>query len=92
MEATGLSLVVVRQHCLECSDESSKAVLWCPATECRLWKFRLGLKPATVRAKYGPGLVTPSLMPRPTVNLDDLPKGIQVAAAHLRGGVGKMTG
>jgi hypothetical protein len=61
-----------------------KAALWCPATDCLLWLFRLGLNPDTVRVKYGPGLVTPSMMPDPYTNLDDLPNGVEAAAAYVR--------
>ena len=84
VRTNGLSLSVVRKHCLNCSCESFKAVLWCPVTNCDLWKFRLGLKPSTVKAKFGPGLVTPSMMPDPNVNLDTLPNGIEAAAAYVR--------
>lgn len=91
-KSQGLSLSVVRQHCLECSGESLKAVLWCSATDCRLWKFRLGLKPSTVKAKYGPGLVTPTMMPAPNVNLDALPTGIQAAAVYLSGDPAHVAG
>jgi hypothetical protein len=80
----GLSLLVVRRHCLDCSGDSFKAVVWCPVTNCNLWPFRLGMNPATVQSKYGPGLVTPSMMPDPNANLDDLTNGIEAAAAYLR--------
>ncbi len=82
--AAGLSLSVVRKHCLECSGDSFKAVLWCPVSDCNLWRFRLGVKPATLRAKHGPALVTPRLMPPATVDLDNLPNGIEAAAEYLR--------
>ena len=65
--------------------DAFKAVVWCPVTNCALWPFRLGMNPATVRAKYGPGLVTPSMMPDPNINLDELPNGVEAAAAHLQG-------
>ncbi len=82
----GLSLSVIRRHCFDCAGDSFKAVVWCPVTNCALWPFRLGMNPATVRAKYGPGLVTPSMMPDPYTNLDELPNGIEAAAVHVRGG------
>ena len=84
-KSPGLSLLVVRRHCMDCSGDSLKTVLWCPVHDCNLWKFRLGIKPSTVRAKYGPGLVTPIMMPDPNVNLDDLPNGVEAAAAYVRG-------
>ena len=83
-ESRGLSLSVVRRHCISCSSDSFKAVVWCPVTNCALWEFRLGMNPATVRGKYGPGLVTASMMPRANVNLDSLPGGLHAAAAYVR--------
>jgi hypothetical protein len=47
------------------------------------------MNPSTIRAKYGPGLVTPTMMPRSNANLDDLPNGLEAAAAYLRGDSGK---
>jgi hypothetical protein len=41
--------------------------------------------PATVRSKYGPGLVTPSMMPDPSTNLDELPNGVEAAGVHVQG-------
>ena len=91
-KSRGLSLRVVRQHCIDCSGDSFKAVLWCPAYGCHLWRFRLGLKPTTIRAKYGNGLITPNLMPAPNVNLDVLPSGIEAAAAYLARDRGDVAG
>jgi hypothetical protein len=87
----GLSLQTVRRHCLECSGDSFKSVVWCScdglhSTLCHLWPFRLGMNPATVCQKYGPGLVTPRMMPSANVNLDDLPSGIEAAAAYVAAG------
>jgi len=45
------------------------------------------MNPVTVRSKYGPGLVTPSMMPEPQTNLDKLPNGVEAAAAHVRGDI-----
>ena len=68
----GLSLSVIRRHCIDCSGDSFKAVVWCPVTDCALWPFRLGMNPATVRSKYGPGLVTAGMMPAATGMVADL--------------------
>ena len=84
-QGPGASLGVIRRHCLDCSGDSFKAVLWCTVYGCHLWNLRLGLKPSTVRAKYGPGLVTANMMPRANVNLDSLPGGLHAAAAYVRG-------
>ena len=84
-QGQGASLGLVRRHCLDCSGDSFKAVLWCPCTDCQLWKFRLGIKPSTVRAKFGSGLVTASMMSPANVNLKSLPGGLHAAAAYVRG-------
>ena len=62
-------------------------MVWCAVSDCELWPFRLGMNPVTVRSKYGPGLVTPSMMPEPQTNLDKLPNGVEAAAAHVRGDI-----
>jgi hypothetical protein len=43
----------VRKHCKECSGGSVKEVRLCPATECFLWRFRFGKKPAAVIRERG---------------------------------------
>jgi hypothetical protein len=82
-----LTTNLIRKHCLDCCGDAFKAVLWCSAHDCRLWPFRLGMRPATVRSKYGPGLVTPSMMPAPSVDLDGLPLSTADASTLLNGGV-----
>jgi hypothetical protein len=91
-QGQGASLGVIRQHCLDCSGDSFKAALWCTVYGCHLWKLRLGLKPSTVRARYGPGLVTPGMMPDPNINLDTLSSGIKAAAAYLASDTGRLAG
>jgi hypothetical protein len=81
----GLSLSVIRRHCIDCSGGSFKAVVWCPVTDCALWPFRLGMNPTTVRSKYGAALVSPSMMPDQQTNLDDLSNGIEAAKGYVRG-------
>lgn len=85
----------VRFQCIECCGGSAKAVLWCScdglhSTRCEVWPYRLGVRPATVRAKHGPRLVTPELMPSANVPLDDLPGGVAEASradiGHLLAG------
>ena len=49
------------------------------------WPYRFGTRPETIREKYGPALVTPSMMPSAEVNEDDLPSGLAAAAACLAG-------
>ena len=93
----GLTLSTVRKHCLDCCGDSPKAVLWCScdgvhSTLCHLWQFRLGMNPATVCQKFGPGLVTPGMMPEANVNLDDLPSGIEAAAAYVAAGKAAAAG
>lgn len=93
----GMSLKVVRRHCLDCCAGERKAIIWCPcdglhSPRCEFWKFRFGAKPATIRERYGPALVTPKMMPDATVNLDALPGGIEAAAAYLSGRLDKAAG
>ncbi|MHB8898078.1 MAG: hypothetical protein ACYC6Y_04970 [Thermoguttaceae bacterium] len=84
MEAK-LSTKTVRKNCIECSGGSQKAALWCPcdglhSTVCPYWSFRLGMKPATVRARYGGRLVSPEKMPPAGLELELLPDGFQTAS------------
>ena len=72
-------LEAVRKHCLDCSGFSFKSVLWCPCTNCNLWIFRFGKRPESMP----PELVTPATFIGPDVNEDDLPNGIEAAAAFL---------
>ncbi len=72
-------LEAVRKHCLDCSGFSFKSVLWCPCTDCNLWIFRFGKRPESMP----PELVTPATFIGPDVNEDDLPNGIEAAAAYL---------
>ena len=80
-----LSIKTVRKNCLECSGDSSKYVLWCPcdglhSTGCEFWPFRLGIKPPTVRARFGDRMITPSKMPPSGVELELLPDGMENAS------------
>jgi len=80
-----LSMKTVRQNCFDCSGGSSKTITWCPcdglhSTSCEFWPFRLGVKPATVRARYGDRLISPSKMPSSAVELEKLPAGIEEAS------------
>ena len=74
-------LEAVRKHCLDCSGFSAKSVLWCTCTDCNLWIFRFGRRPESM----APELVTPALFVDPSVIEDDLPNGLEAAAAFLAG-------
>ena len=83
-------IAAIRANCLECGGGSFKAVLWCPcdgvhSTRCHVWPFRFGSRPETVAARFGPALVTPGNMPGAEVCEDDLPNGMEAAAAYLAG-------
>ncbi len=66
---------------------------WCScdglhSTRCPYRLFRLGVKPATVRARYGDRLITPKKMPSADVELELLPDGFErasTAAIDLEG-------
>jgi hypothetical protein len=80
-----LSVKHVRQNCLECCVGSRPAVIWCTChgedgAQCQFWPFRFGVQPATFRAKYGDRLLTPSLMPPSSVELENLPGTLESAA------------
>lgn len=50
-------LRAIRSKCLDCSCGRAKEVELCPVTNCGLWPFRFGKRPATVaRAKQIIGL------------------------------------
>jgi len=49
--------------------------------DCNLWIFRFGRRPESLAKE----LVTPALFIDPDVNEDDLPNGIEAAAAYLAG-------
>jgi hypothetical protein len=83
----GFSLKAVRRHCLDCAG-NMKCVTWCPcdgahSTRCEMWPFRFGMSPDRVRKKYGPGLITPRMMPAANANLDTLPASMEAATAYL---------
>ena len=83
----------IRLNCLDCSGLSAKSVLWCPcdgvhSTRCQFWPYRFGCRPETIAEKYGPDLVTPDTMPGPDMCEDDLPNGLEAAAAYLAGSGG----
>ncbi len=78
----------IRLNCLDCSGSSSKTVLWCPcdgihSTRCHFWPYRFGCRPETIAERYGLALVTPDCMPGSDVCEDDLPNGMEAAAAYL---------
>jgi hypothetical protein len=78
-------LRAMRAECMECSGDNSKVVIWCTcdglhSTRCELWPYRFGRRPATIRQKYGPRLMTPGMMPGDGVDLDDLPNGLEAAS------------
>jgi hypothetical protein len=50
------------------------------------------MNPATVCQKYGPGLVTPGMMPSANIPLDDLPGGVAAAAAYVAAGKAAAAG
>jgi len=82
-------LRAIREHCLDCSGGSFKSVQWCPcdgvhSTRCDLWPYRFGMRPASLRAKYGPGLVTPEAMPPANRDEDHLPNGLAAAKKFFR--------
>jgi hypothetical protein len=66
-------LRAIRAKCRDCSCGSTRYVKQCPSTDCPLWTFRFGLRPATARRRYGPDLMDPCRMPESTVPLETLP-------------------
>ncbi len=79
-------LKAMREHCLECSCGSSKAVLWCPIVDCTLWPYRFGARPQSVRQKHGGELLSPERFRAvERVDLDSLPGGADTAAEFLAG-------
>lgn len=85
----------IRAYCLECCDGKSKSVLWCTcdglhSTPCHLWVYRFGCRPRRVRARYGPALITPSMMRSAYVPEDDLPNGMGAATSYLAGEPGEV--
>jgi hypothetical protein len=72
-------LEAVRKHCLGCSGFSAKTVLWCTCTDCDLWIFRFGRRPESMASE----LVTSALFIGQHVNEDNLPNGLEAAAAYL---------
>ena len=84
MRNCDLSAKDIRRECLERSD-SPRCILWCVydglhAPPCRFWPFRFGVDPADFRAKWGPRLVTPAMIPSDSVELDQLPETLEEAA------------
>jgi hypothetical protein len=78
----------IRLNCLDCSGDSPKSVLWCGSDglhspRCHFWPYRFGSRPETIAERYGPTLVTPDAMPSANVCEDDLPNGMEAAAAFL---------
>ena len=78
----------IRVSCIECCGGSPKSVTWCTldgvhSTRCELWPYRFGCKPSSVKARYGPALVDPTMMPPANEEEDDLPTGMAAAAKLL---------
>jgi hypothetical protein len=65
-------LKAIRRKCVDCSGGSSKAVRWCPITDCPLWPYRFGCRPKSARQRHGDQLVTPELMPSTNTPLEAL--------------------
>ena len=85
MNDPSLTVKLVRRNCLECSGDSRPAVIWCichgeDGSICEFWPFRFGMQPATFRNKYGARLLTPSLMPPGSIDLESLPGTLEEAA------------
>ena len=81
-------LRAVRESCLDCCCGGRKDITYCTcdgihSTRCALWPYRFGSRPETIAAKYGPALVTPSMMPDEAICVDDLPASLTAAAAYL---------
>jgi len=78
----------IRVSCIDCCGGSPKSVTWCTldgvhSTRCELWPYRFGCKPSSVKARYGPALVNPSMMPPANEEEDALPIGMAAAAKLL---------
>ncbi len=85
MSDHNLSVKHARQNCIECCAGSRAAVTWCTnhgndGSRCEFWFFRFGKQPATFRARYGDRLLTPSMMPNSSVELESLPAKLPAAA------------
>ena len=64
----------IRAKCLDCCSGSHKAVKFCAcdgvnSTECPLWPFRFGVRPATARKRFGAKLLSPKAMPDANLEL-----------------------
>ena len=79
-----VSVKTIRKHCLECSGDSAKCVLWCPTAECPFWASRFGTRPQSFIDRHGPFLLIPEVMPASSVNLDELPTSIAMATEWLQ--------
>lgn len=83
-------IAAIRANCLECGGGRFKSVIWCTCDglhgeHCHLWIYRFGCRPETIVEKYGPALLTPEMMPDAYTLEDDLPNGVEAAAAYLAG-------
>jgi hypothetical protein len=82
-------IAAIRANCLECGGGGSfKSVLWCTcdgvhSSRCHFWPYRFGCRPETIAERYDPARVTPDCMPGSDVCEDDLPNGMEAAAAYL---------
>ena len=66
----------IRAKCLDCCCGSSKAVMFCTedgvnSSECSLWPYRFGLRPATAARKYGKEFLKPGALPPHDVPLEN---------------------
>ena len=81
----------IREHCVECSGGSQKAVKFCScdgvhSSWCPLWPYRFGVRPETAGQRHGREFVTPTLMPEANLSLEELPSGppepVEVLTTH----------
>lgn len=71
-------LKAIRSQCIDCSGGIRKMVAYCPcdghnSTRCELWPYRFGMRPETAKAEYGVAMMTPSMMPDSSVEIETLP-------------------
>ena len=65
-------LHAIRKHCVECAG-TANLVKWCschennPCSNCTLWPYRFGVRPATAAKTHGNHVMDPDLMPPDSV-------------------------
>ena len=69
-------LQAIRATCLDCCCGSVKYVRFCPCdgqhgSECPLWLYRFGMRPATAARKCGERFLDPAQMPDADVPLEE---------------------